>query len=438
MTLAVKLPEAWDRQKLSRRERTALRDSAAFILQPELGRGPAVCACGHSGKGTKLVSVFLRADGTAGAGGILRCGSPWLCAECAPLKSNQRLERLTGLADALDREGGKLASVTITVGHDRGSRLIDIKQAIEAASRKARQGAPWHRQKLKHDVIGVLSAPEVTFSFTHGWHFHIHHAFLTGSGGSPEELGHWFVQRYLNYLAKAGFVATVQSQEVSLVRDPKRFFGYLKKGVGQTTQDVWNLRRTESLTGKHLYPFDILQKASGCRLMKSLWREYADVMPGTRSCVITRSIADRLNIRQDDDGREVQHHTVAGRLPASLWKTLLNKRKTNTVLSLVEDRGVGAWQYIYSLALTLAEDHSSTSCASPQDKIPMRPFEHRPSAAQVAKIALHLKCHLSLKERNGEAVRRALDQERGYAVAHGLAFYPPRIREILEIYGGVR
>ncbi len=436
MTLPIKFPENyWNRKKLSRRERTALRDTAAYILQSESGRGRSVCACGHSGKGTKVVALYLKSDGTAGTNGTLRCGSPWLCADCAPLKANQRLERLHGLANALVAENGKMASITITVAHDRASQLQDIKHAIETASRKARQGAPWERQKLRHDVIGVLSAPEVTYSRRHGWHFHIHHAFLTGETGNPEELGWWFVRRYLKYLASAGFTANIQGQEVSMVRDPNRFFTYLKKGVTRLAQNVWGLREPGKLKDKHLHPFDILQKASGCKIMKSLWKEYADVMPGTRSCILTRSIAVRLNINQDDDNEEVAHEHIVGQLPAPTWKVLVNRRKTNVILSLLEDRGAAAWHEISSLALTLSAEKSSVNAVPTQDKIPTKALEHRPSAAQVANLALHYKWQLTRKERNGEAIRFALDRERGHAVANGLTFYPPRIKDVLEIFG---
>ncbi|MBY5601746.1 hypothetical protein HFO50_11250 [Rhizobium leguminosarum] len=440
MTPVVTFPETyWNQRKLSRRERTALRDTAAYILQPEHGRGRAVCACGHLGKGSETVALILRKDGTAGTLGTLRCGSPWLCADCAPLKAQQRLERLQTLADALVASNGKMVSITITVSHGRESSLMNVKNAIETASRNARQGEPWNRQKKLHQVIGVLSAPEVTYSHTNGWHFHIHHAFLTENSGNPEALGSWFVQRYLRYLEKSGFTADIRSQEVSLIRDPRNYIRYLRKGVGRITNDVWNPQKDVTRQRKHLYPFDILQRASGSEVMKKLWREYATVMPGTRSCVITRSIAVRLNIRHDDDCVKVDHGCTAGYLPASIWAALVNRKKTNVILSLLEDQGVEAWQQINSLAHAFGAAKLVLSVEledeQRQEQIPTSRFEHRPSAAQIAGLALHLKWHLSGKERNGEAIRVALDRERGHAVANGLAFFPPKIRDVLEIYG---
>ncbi len=435
----VTFPETyWKQRKLSRRERTALRDTAAYILQPEHGRGRAVCACGHLGKGSETVALILRKDGTAGTLGTLRCGSPWLCADCAPLKAQQRLERLQKLADALVAVNGKMASITVTVSHGRESSLMNVKNAIETASRSARQGEPWNRQKKLHAVIGVLSAPEVTYSYTNGWHFHIHHSFLTENSGNPEALGHWFVQRYLRYLEKAGFIADLRSQEVSLIRDPRSYIRYLRKGVGRITNDVWSGQKNATRQGKHLYPFDILQRASGSEPMKRLWREYAAVMPGTRSCVITRSIAIRLDIRPDDDCVKVEHGCIAGNLPASIWATLVNRKKTNVILSLLEDRGVEAWQQINSLAHALgakAALNVELKDELPEEQIPINQFEYRPSAAQIAGLALHLKWHLSGKERNGEAIKVALDRERGHAVASGLTFFPPNIKDVLEIYG---
>ncbi|MBY5736417.1 hypothetical protein [Rhizobium leguminosarum] len=354
------------------------------------------------------------------------------------MKAQQRLGRLQDLADALVAVDGKMASITITVSHGKESSLMKVKHAIETASRNARQGEPWNRQKKLHKVIGVLSAPEVTYSKANGWHFHIHHAFLTEESGNPEALGHWFVQRYLRYLGKAGFTADIRSQEVSLIRNPRNYIRYLRKGVGRITNDVWNPQKAPR-QGKHLFPFDILQRASGCEEMKKLWREYATVMPGTKSCVITRSIAVRLNIRQDDDCAEIDHGRTAGYLPASIWAALVNRKKTNVVLSLLEDQGAEAWQQVNLVAHAFgAAKVASTDELKGdqrQEHIPINRFEHRPSAAKIAGLALHLKWHLFGKERNGEAIRVALDRERGHAVANGLAFFPPKIRDVLEIYG---
>lgn len=315
---------------------------------------------------------------------------------------------------------------------------MSVKNAIETASRNARRGEPWNRQKNLHKVIGVLSAPEVTYSHTAGWHFHIHHAFLTENCGNPAALGHWFVQRYLRYLEKAGFTADIRAQEVSLIHEPRNYIRYLRKGVGRITNDVWN-PRIAARKSKHLFPFDILQRASGSEHMRKLWREYATVMPGTKSCVITRSMAIRLNIRHDDDCVEVDHVRTAGHLPASIWAALVNRKKTNVVLSLLEDQGVEAWQKISSLAHAFAAAKATATDKlteeRKQEQIPTGRFEYSPSAAQIAGLALHLRWHLSGKERNGEAITVALDRERGHAVANGLAFFPPKIKDVLEIYG---
>lgn len=439
MTPIVTFPESyWNHKKLSRRERTTLRDTAAYILQPENGRGRAVCACGHAGKGTETVALVLRSDGTAGTLGTLRCGSPWLCADCAPLKANERLDRLQRLADALVIAQGRMTSVTITVGHGRDFALRTVKEAIETASRKARQGAPWSRQKKLHDVIGVLSAPEVTYSLENGWHYHIHHAFLTGEDGKPEELGHWFVRRYLSYLKQAGYSADIGGQEVSSVPNLGSYVRYLRKGVGSSTNDILNAKENTRKSSKHLHPFDILQRASGSEHMRALWREYSDVLPGTKSCVITRSIAVRLGIRHDDDGAEIDHGRTAGHLPASIWAALVNRRKTNVVLSLLEDQGIDAWQKIYAVAQRFGAATAALADRRrhkpAEDHIPKSRFEHRPSAAHVAELALHIKWHLTRKERNGEAIKAALDRERAHAVGNGLAFLPPKMKDVLEIY----
>ncbi|NNH56056.1 hypothetical protein HLI01_04335 [Rhizobium laguerreae] len=74
-----------------------------------------------------------------------------------------------------------------------------------------------------------------------------------------------------------------------------------------------------------------------------------------------------------------------------------------------------AWQQINSLADAFGTAKAAFTVElqdeQRQEQTPITRFEHRPSAAQIAGLALHLKRHLSGKERNGEAITVALDRE---------------------------
>jgi len=293
---------------LVRRQAWGLRDLSSLILRPvEFDkRGPAVCGCGRAGYQSEEVAFHLKDNGTAKTSGVLYCDSAWLCPVCAPRRGKERQERVAEVFDHVKAyKNGQMVMCTLTVRHKRGQSLDELKKAVQAASRMARQGAPWSRAKRKFGVMGVISAPEVTWSPDAGWHFHIHTAFvLRATAQEAQELGEWFVARYMGYVHELGYTALIDGQDVSVIRNHKKLADYIGKGVSHTRKLAWEMagqatKKARSKSGLH--PFDILEKASGDDQMKALFREYAGAMKGVRSCIITKSLAEKLGIEPADD-----------------------------------------------------------------------------------------------------------------------------------------
>lgn len=415
---------------LRRRKAWALREAAAHLLRPEEGRGPAVCGCGRAGHEIQEVGLHLREDGSARTSGVFRCDSAWLCPVCAPRRGKERQERMAEVFDHVKAfRDGQMVMCTLTIRHQRGQALADLKKAVQEASRKARQGAPWARRKERHGIFGVISAPEVTFSQAHGWHFHIHTAILLrGSSVEAQDLGDWFVRRYMEAIP-AGFSALIDGQDVSVIRSEKKLAEYIAKGVSTSRNLAWEMagqatkqvRATDSL-----HPFEILERASGRQEMTALWLEYAAAMKGLRSCVVTKGIADALGIELEDDddmpGDEIEAETDAvGTLPAATWNTLMRRRLASSVLTLLEDGGVEAWPEVKQRAEAWA--HGRDDSAPPE-------AVHAPSADLVARLALGLRHQ---HRRSSDAVRAAVDRERGVAASLGRKFRPPALRRVLEL-----
>jgi len=324
---------------------------------------------------------------------------------------------------------GQMVMCTLTIRHKRGQSLADLKQAVQAASRKARQGAPWARRKERHRIFGVISAPEVTWSAANGWHFHIHTALLLrGSADEAQDLGDWFVRRYLDSIP-AGFSALIDGQDVSVIRSEKKLADYIAKGVSTSRNLAWEMagQATKQVrAADSLHPFEILERASGRPEMKALWLEYAATVKGLRSCVVTKGIADALGIEEAYDDEQPGDDLTAdvdavGTLPAETWNTLMRRRLASSVLTLIEDGGAEAWPEIRQRAEAWAhgrDDHA------PPEAI------HAPSAQHVAKVVLGLRHQ---HRRSSDAVRAAVDRERGVAASLGRKFRPPELRQVLEL-----
>jgi len=326
---------------------------------------------------------------------------------------------------------GQMVMCTLTVRHRRGQSLADLKKVVQDASSAARQGSPWDRRKERHKVFGVISAPEVTYSLSAGWHFHIHVALLLrGSSADADDLGSWFVERYMRYVGRKGYTALVAGQDVSVIKNQKKLAEYLAKGVNRNRDLAWEMAGQATKNARHedgFHPFEILEKASGDNSMKALWLEYAVVMKGVRSCIVTKGIADTLGIEPEDDedkpGEERESEAPVGTLPAVTWNALMRRRLASSVMTLLEDAGAQGWQEVRQRAEAWAHGHDDT--AAPE-------AFHAPSAEHVAGLALgcrHQHRHAS------DAVRAAVDRERGVAASLGRKFRPPALRRVLELVG---
>jgi hypothetical protein len=95
-------------------------------------KGPSVCGCGYASTANDDVTLHVRRTGSqpkAFVSGIYRCGSPWLCPICSKRTAVQRQARVQKVAEATQAKGGIFAHVVITVRHNRGQSLAELKAA---------------------------------------------------------------------------------------------------------------------------------------------------------------------------------------------------------------------------------------------------------------------------------------------------------------------
>lgn len=300
-TLTPPLPSEGDGFLSTTSKRFELRHGIGRMLRdPETGKGPAVCGCGRSGHEVEAVTITRRDSGAVCVGGVFRCDSAWLCPSCAPRQTLDRQARVKDAVAALYQQEGTAVMVTLTVQHRAGDRLADLKRIVQTAGRKARQGAPWARMQKRAGVIGVLVAPEVTHG-RHGWHFHLHLLVLclAQSASTAADAGEFLIRRYMQYVEAEGATAQRLGQDVQVATSPENAAEYVAKGL------AWELAGRSgkvSRSAKGRAPFEIAASAmTGQPRDYALWREYAETMAGTRSCVVTAAMAEQLGIELADD-----------------------------------------------------------------------------------------------------------------------------------------
>ncbi|MFS8054011.1 protein rep [Rhizobium sp. BR 317] len=376
-------------------KRWRLKHTVANVLRaatPTGGKTPGVCKCGtakRTADGETPFVTFYNQDGKPGIKGVYYCDSPWLCPTCAPRCAAERAESVQRVFDATERKGGQVVFVTLTVRHGPEDSLKDLKKLVTEACRKARQGKPWALAVKRHDIQGVMVGPEVTWSKKAGWHFHLHLAVpmvekANGEKTAEErakEAGEWIINRYLSYIRNEGGkvkrryckskegepAALREAQDVQVVWRREDLGDYLAKGSGAWEVAAAGATKTRTKNRRigGMTPWDIAALAGkGDAQAAARFVEYARVMPGTKSCVITKGLADKLGIVSNEDNTESDQQAeeddgkiVVGSLETRRWHKVLRNGYAADVLRAVGD--LRPWSQIDSMVrLCLGEEDS--------------------------------------------------------------------------------
>lgn len=332
-------------------------------------RGPSVRGCGMPREGAPHVNIHLRygeqtGELRAGVSGIYRCGSPWLCSTCAPAKALKRAEGVQAAADATYKRGGMSALVILTASHSKKMSLADVRKLVQDASSKARKSRAWVKAQEEFGILGAICGPEVTYSKENGWHYHQHLSVLTdgptageiaAAGGDAEKLrkfvaartqaaGDWLAETYKEKIrAAGGKVSDKHGCKVRVAHDAADASEYMSKG--SMAWEVAGGHKDETKAEASMTPWDIALAAdAGDKSMYARWREYMSVMPGTKSCVISAPLSEKLGIVVEDDvegDEQVLHENddVVGRVVSPLWKRWMRHGLASTFLLRVEYGG---------------------------------------------------------------------------------------------------
>lgn len=409
--------------------RWKLKHTVCTIIRDAAGPGektPGVCKCGTAGYQSEVVHL-VRRGARPGVRGVYFCDSPWLCPSCAPRRAAERAERVQRVFDATEAKGGAIVFLTLTVKHDKHQSLAELKTLVQDACTKARQGKPWALAKKRYGILGVMVGPEVTWSPVNGWHFHLHVAVpmlpavsIVDPGKRWERVvkttrsgGHWIIKRYRDYIRRAGGKTSAKAQDVQVMWRKEDLSDYLAKGSG-----AWEVAAAGATKAGRsgLSPWDIAARGATSARYAALFLEYANAMPGTRSCVITKGLADALDIKPESDAdkpgveEREEEEVVVGSVEPPRWHRLLRGGYAPVVLQAVADHR--AWPDIDAMMTRLLDP------------------PHMPTPEHVALIAKA--CRHQFRD-VGQAIHSALDRERGVAVSLGRKFEPPPMRRVLEL-----
>ncbi|TAZ43538.1 hypothetical protein [Rhizobium ruizarguesonis] len=413
----------------------------------------------------------------AGVSGVYRCGSPWLCPVCAVGKAFERAEKVQEIAVATYARGGQVGLLVLTASHNREQSLAEVKTLVQTASGKARKGRAWVDAQAEFRILGVVVGQEVTYSIENGWHYHQHlsvpvdgptdaeKALAGGDAGALEEIVRKRAYKAVQWLAKAykasirtagGKVSDKHGCKFRVADDWEDASDYTAKG--SLAWEIAGAHKTETKSEKGMTPWDIAEAAAaGDAFMRHRWAEYVDVMPGTRSCLVSAALAKALQIdpteeeEEEEKDEEQQLHDrddIVGRVDAPVWRVWMRHGLAATFLSRIEAGGAagfdGAVEATQRDAAPL-ERAWLAECARREavKRLQMERDRPRREAERKARLAPHAPTpeHIARvakgsrgdKRGAGAAIRMALDRERDVAASLGRRFEPPAMRAVLEL-----
>lgn len=300
-----------DRQRgaAKRDELHTLRDVAAALSQGE-GR---VCACGRkvipSAAG---VDVKRAESGRAYFAGVASCGSVWTCAVCAAKIARGRQSDVAALLEGHMAAGGVALFLTLTVPHDDGAPLRELRGIVARAWRGIQGGAQWIATKERCGIVGTVRALEVTHG-RNGWHPHLHVMILCAAplpDDALEALHAGIVARWARAVVRGGLRAP-QGERCPL----KRIYSHDAADYLAKISAVLELTRWDAKQGRESgrSPFQILASAgAGNARDVVLWREWCDGIRGARQLTWSTGLRERYRLGEEATDEALAAAEVGG------------------------------------------------------------------------------------------------------------------------------
>lgn len=208
------------------------------------------------------------------------CGSA-VCAVCGPGVWSARRQEITVACRAASELGLVAVLVTLTVPHDRRTRLVDeLDMLLRGWKAIAGAGRSWRRMKERFGIAGHIRALEVEDA-PNGWHAHYHAVFFL-RGDAREEVVQEFVAGIAEvWLGTLGLTGARSAEVGKLVhgkalhRPESSIGGYLSKGPAATITD---------------FAEAVLEGGQPARVARMRWRELQQELTGRTRVAFSRGV----------------------------------------------------------------------------------------------------------------------------------------------------
>ena len=321
-----------------------------------------VAGCMHhfmTGRGSVDILYSERVQ-KAHYGGLMVCGSVWVCPVCsAKITERRRVE----LSEAIQSSRWRYTPIliTLTFQHTRDDELKALLAILNDTFRELKKGAPWDRAKARYGIEHYVTSLEVTWG-GNGWHPHKHmlvFSSLPEDEIDTEGLEAWLSSRWQALLSKKGYYSS-ELYGVKVQAGNDKVGDYVSKwGIEHELTKAPVKRGRVGRDGKGLSPFELLELYGlGEKWAGELFKEYAAAMKGRHQLQWSRGARSALGlseVQKTDEELAIEQEeeaVVMASLDWSQWKLILKAEKRGEVLQVASSGDVASlWKYLTSLGV---------------------------------------------------------------------------------------
>ncbi|WP_208414889.1 protein rep, partial [Paenibacillus castaneae] len=297
-----------------------------------------------------VVDIFKhRQTQKAFYGGLMICGSVWVCPVCASKISERRRMELRQVFDIHHSRNGYTTMLTLTFSHTRFDKLKDLLAAFTKALKRFQSGRAYAQLRKELGYIGTIRAFEITYG-ENGWHPHVHLLILHNNEIDPWDRDDYEC-RFYDLWAIACESADLKTSRLHGLKldDADQADQYITKwgevkSAWGTDSEMTKANIKKGREGS-LTPFDFLRICveDGDLIYESQFKEYASATKGQRQLFWSHGLKKQFEIEEktDEEIAELKEEPAdrLGGLEWKDWKYILQHEYRVKLLELIEEHG---------------------------------------------------------------------------------------------------
>jgi hypothetical protein len=345
-----------------RQVRWQLQREARALLPDE-----RVAFCMRRIQATAVDVLYSPQNQTAHFGGLMVCGSIWVCPLCAARISEYRRVEVEQAITRCLATGGAVYLSTYTIAHKRYDSLSTLLESFLAARKRLKQGRAAQVLRKQFGILGTISVREVTWSKLNGWHPHCHELVFCSAEIDVAEYDKVVREQWFRSVEHEGL--SINEHGFSVSRTYGSVADYVAKFGREPVHAPWGVT-TELTKGhlkrghgeEHITPFAMLWLISqGHNELKPVFREYAQWFKGKHQLVWSAGLRtllldneeEKTDIELAQEQQPEEEPVLLGKLNHEQWRTVLAHDARGTLLEVAR---TGEWQSVIAFLSDIGVD----------------------------------------------------------------------------------